>query len=290
MENFINKTTKTTTVIPKMKKLLMIWLLLGSIPAKGHSQKITNELLGYFKATSDSALYDYFTFYGNGIVDIAGWEEEDYFQKEDTVIVYPDKGIFKFVLKDDRLYGASQWVKGSIWELQPDTAIITRRTEPAQSDQMAGWMYQYYQLKGNNSRAFKDEIASMTRSMKALCDSGLARACLDYSGLRILDEVGVEAILSGKTIVKKRAPNPEIMNSINRAIRLGAVNGYAVLGGYYAAIGDSKMAKKALEGGAALGCRKCAMTALGLALEEEAKKKETEEKKKAAEKTGSKKQ
>ncbi|WP_018631084.1 hypothetical protein [Niabella aurantiaca] len=56
---------------------------------------------------------------------------------------------------------------------------------------------------------------------------------------------------------------------------MGDLEGYAVLGGYYASLQDSKKAKEVLEKGGELGCRRCIWAVFSIAMEEEAKKAET---------------
>jgi len=88
---------------------------------------------------------------------------------------------------------------------------------------------------------------------------------------------GVGSLLSAKKEVEKRAPNEEVLNIIYEAIGLGDLNGYSVLGGYYALIGDMDMAKEMLTIGSDLGCSKCSMALFSLTLEEEMQNKENDE-------------
>lgn len=260
---------------------VVVALIVGGIQTLS-AQKITNELHGYFKASSDTAMYEYFTFDGNGRVDIMGMGNGYYFQKGDSLIVYPDKSIFKFVIKGDKLYGASDWVNGDVWEKVKDTTIETLRTDPEASDRIAGLLHQYYTIKKGGSELsllFEGPDSTYENTLKNLCDSGLSKACLDYAGLKILEDMGgVGALFDSKKQVKKRAPNQEILKIIYDAIELGDTNGYEVLGGYYAAIGDIKMARESLESGQELGCGKCGLALFSLELEEEARKLEEKNK------------
>jgi hypothetical protein len=270
---------------------IVIALIIGGIPTLS-AQKITNDLQGYFKASSDTAMYEYFTFDGNGRVDIMGMGNGYYFQKDDSLIVYPDKSIFKFVIKDDKLYGASDWVDGCVWEKVKDTTIETLRIDPLASDRIAGLLYQYYNIKSKGSELsllFEGPDSSYERTIKNLCDSGLSKACLDYAGLKTLEDMGgITALYSSKKQMKKRAANQEIVDIIYRAIDLGDTNGYEVLGGYYAAIGDIQAARETFELGGELGCGKCGIALFSLELEEEARKLEKENKTAPAKKSAAK--
>ncbi len=274
------------------KVFFLLVALLMSNASKLFAQKITNELQGYFKASSDTAMYDYFAFDGNGRVDIMGMGNGYYFQKGDSLIVYPDKSIFKFVIKGDKLYGASEWVNGYVWEKVKDTTIETLRTDPEASERIAGLLYQYYNIKKGGSelsQLFEGPDSTYENTLKNLCDSGLSKACLDYAGLKTLEDMGgVAALFDSKKQIKKRAPNEEILEIIYNAIELGDTNGYEVLGGYYASIGDLQMARESFELGEELGCGKCSMALFSLELEEEARKLEAKNKTAPAKKSGAK--
>ena len=71
---------------------------------------------------------------------------------------------------------------------------------------------------------------------------------------------------------------------IEKALQLGDMEGYAVLGGYYSALQNQGKAKEILEKGSELGCRRCVWAAFSLALEEEAQKAASNEKKAAPQK------
>ncbi len=260
---------------------IMVAFIAVGIPTLS-AQKITNELQGYFKASSDTAMYGYFTFDGNGRVDIMGMGNGYYFQKNDSLIVYPDKSIFKFVIKGDQLYGASNWVNGAVWEKVQDTTVETLRTDPVASDRIADLLYQYYSINRRDnelSLLFEGPDTTYENALKNLCDSGLSKACLDYAGLKTLEDIGgIATLFDSKKQMKKQAPNQEIVDIIYRAIDLGDTNGYEVLGGYYAAIGDRQMAREAFELGTELGCSKCAMALFSLELEAETRKLEKKSK------------
>ncbi|MFT4093108.1 MAG: hypothetical protein QM640_05665 [Niabella sp.] len=261
-------------------RVLLFTCFFAGISSGLSAQKITNEIQGYFKAASDTALYDYFAFDGNGSVDIVGLGTGYYFQKDDTLIVYPDKSIFKFIVKDDQLYGVSDWVSGGIWKKEKDSVVISARIDAEASDARAMLLYKYYQLKNSVGEwAFLEgSDTSYENSLRSLCDSGLSKACLDLAGLKILEDMGgVGSLLSAKKEVEERAPNEEVLNIIYEAIGIGDLNGYSVLGGYYALIGDMDMAKEMLTIGADLGCSKCSMALFSLTLEEEMQKTENEE-------------
>jgi|GEM_PF-597315 len=265
--------------------VLCIGMVAGAAAVKG--QEVSNRLLGYFNATSDTLLYTYFSFDGNGKADITGMGNGYYFQKGDSVIVYPDKSIFKFLLKGDKLYGVSEWVDGGVWQLITDSVVENRRTGAEAADRVARLLNQYYEIhekKGTGILSAADETFGL--KMKSLCDSGLSKACLDYAGLKILEGMGgINALLGGREQEVKKAADPEILLLIEKAIRMDDPEGYAVLGGYYASLQDLEKAKEALDKGGELGCRRCIWAAFSMAMEEEVKKAEAAGQKKPASKT-----
>lgn len=258
-------------------------LVTPALHIHSNGQEITNRLTGYFNATSDTLLYNYFSFDGNGKLDITGMGDGYYFQKGDSLIVYPDKSIFKFLLKDNKLYGVSEWVNGGVWQLIGDSVVESRRTSAEAADRIAYLLNQYYEIKAQDRTGFlAAEDHAYRGKMKALCDSGLSKACLDYAGLRIIENLGgIGALLGNKPVDIKQDADPEILSIIEKVIRMGDMEGYAVLGGYYTTLQDRKKAKEVLEKGGELGCRRCVWAAFSIALEEEAAGAEAAGKKKS---------
>ncbi|WP_052356505.1 hypothetical protein [Niabella soli] len=261
---------------------MLLVCLFVNLSICSQAQKITNELQGYYYEKTDSSLYHFFVFDGNGKVNISGYDEGLYFQKGDTVIVYPDKSIFKFLLKDHKLYGVSDWVANGVWDFNPDTIVAGKRTNPIQADRTANLLSQYYELTAKSPWAFLDDsTGGYSTALKTLCDSGLSKACLDLAGLKITEQLGgVAALLKGAPVAKKQQPDPTIMKILQDAIRTGDANGYAVLGSYHALLGDLDRAKDIYEQGNSLGCKKCALALFSMELEKETQKLEAPNKKK----------
>ncbi|MCD2423208.1 hypothetical protein LQ567_10590 [Niabella pedocola] len=265
--------------------IVAVVLWFGGV-VRSNAQEITNRLQGYFKATSDTTLYSHFTFDGNGKVDIGGLGDGYYFQKGDSLILYPDKSMFKFLLNGDQLQGVSEWVDGGVWTLAKDTVIENKRTDPEAADRVAGLMNRYYEVTSKNKMALLGATDDgFAGEIKNLCDSGLSKACLDYAGLKIIENMGgLGALLGGKELLLNKDADPEVLALIEKALQLGDMEGYAVLGGYYSALQNQGKAKDVLEKGSELGCRRCVWAAFSLALEEEAQKAASNEKKAAPQK------
>ncbi|MFT3903671.1 MAG: hypothetical protein QM727_10875 [Niabella sp.] len=265
-----------------MKLTLFINLLLGMMLSSTSifAQKITNKLQGFFSASSDTVLISTFSFNGDGQVEIAGMTDAYYFQKGDSLIVYPDKSIFKFIVKGDKLYGVSDWVKGEVWIKVKDSAGNNQRTDPELSDYKAKLLHRYYELKSTTDEwAFLQGVDSSYKTgIKNLCDSGLSKACLDYAGMMMIERTGIGTLLKADGEKYKMEPSEEIEDCIHHAIQLGDKNGYTVLAGYYALIGNITKAKETLAEGEELGCRRCAMALFDIEMQEKLKEMENNEK------------
>jgi len=213
-----------------------------------NAQEADNNLQGYFMTDSKESLYPYFAFDGNGKVDISGFGKGDYFIKNDSVVVFPDKDIFIFKISKNRLSGNSTWVKNTKWDLKKDSLAENNRKDEALAKKNANLLYEYYRktrAKSNNLEKLFDENAmgNYAKTIDDLCNRGLAKACMEKFGLMVMEDIGgMEAVLTSKT--KKPKQNPEIIKLGQKIIRMGEVEGHTVLGSYYYSLGDKTKATK----------------------------------------------
>ena len=262
-------------VIPKlkaldMKKLSFLFVLIANF---AFGQKIKNDLHGYYKAESDTLLYSYFAFDGNGKVDITGFGKGDYFQKGDSLIIYPDKSIFKFKIEKNKLKGTSDWVKNGTW-IKKDTLIENRRKDPALAQKRAELLAEYYQKNKDNtdfSLLFDEaKIKEHNHFINDLCTKGLPKACIEIFGMKVMDDMGgISAVLSGK-INKNIAENPEIVALGNKIVEMGEEEGHTILGRYYYAIGQKEKANTEWDKAIEKGSMRASMAQLEVELEESA--------------------
>jgi hypothetical protein len=204
------------------------------------AQNINNNLYGYYEAISEQTSYSSFEFDGNGKVSIAGMDFRDYFTKGDTLVIYPDKSIFKFKIEKNKLIGASTWVENGVW-IKKDTLIPNNRKDDAKANNIAVLMNEYYQISGDKTSfdfLGDDAKASAQKDMmNKLCNKGLSRACLDYFGMLVIEDQGMGVLFN---LEKQTKPVPENSNIIalgNKIIIEGEPQGHAVLGSYYYMIG-----------------------------------------------------
>ncbi|MDQ0592601.1 hypothetical protein QFZ37_000970 [Chryseobacterium ginsenosidimutans] len=252
-------------------------LLLIGIISSGYlnAQEADNNLQGYFMTASKESLYSYFVFDGNGKVDIAGYGKGDYFVKNDSVVIFPDKDIFSFTISKNRLSGNSSWVKNTKWDLKKDSIAENNRKNDALAKQNAQLLYEYYRKtrsKSNNMEKLFDENAmrNYTKTIDDLCTRGLAKACMEKFGLMVMDNIGgAGAVLTNKT--KKPKQNPEIIKLGQKIISMGEVEGHTVLGSYYYSVGDKVKAEKEWQKGTEKGSSKAGLAQFEAEMNEAAK-------------------
>lgn len=194
----------------KNKQILKALFFVSLIGANfSQSQEINNNLHGFYVAKGGQTSYDTFEFDGNGKVSVIGKEFRDFFTKGDSLIIYPDKNIFKFKVKKDKLIGVSNWVGKQSW-IKKDTIVPNNRTDDAKAKNIALLMNDYYNISGDRS-SFDflggDEKANIKKDkMNKLCNQGLSRACLDYFGMLVVEDQGVLNLLNSKTSTKPENP------------------------------------------------------------------------------------
>jgi hypothetical protein len=144
------------------------------------AQHLQTNLCGEY--VSKNAMYDNFTFRFTGQV----WNNaslmdtpRDYFQYNDTVVIYPDKDVFRFILqKNGTLKGISEWVKDSIWVKIPNdtfTCFGEAKVNTIKLQQMYTYE-QMMQLAVDKNKVEANSETIMT-TLQKLCDSGYGRAC-----------------------------------------------------------------------------------------------------------------
>jgi hypothetical protein len=243
----------------KTSCLLVILLLFSNLI---NSQVIDNKIEGYYQAESDSNMYSFFEFDGDGKVNIAGLGTGDYFTKGDSLIIYPDKSIFKFKIKGKTLLGFSKWVGNKTW-VRKDTVTTNNRKDAAVSQNKAALLYEYYKLTGT-SKALDFMLAektqdSHTEKISMLCNKGLGKACLDYFGILLIQDQGLGSLLNPEKNEKAKPANKQLIALGNKIIAQGELEGYTVLGSYYYILGDQKKAEELWNTGADKGSQKSAM-------------------------------
>jgi hypothetical protein len=165
-----------------MMRLFFFILFLFPMANAIDAQQLSNSLCGTY--TCPGSAYETFSFYGNGKLLISTSlipTKRDYFQIDDSLIVYPDISEFKFLVqKDGSLKGISNWVKDSIWmKINNDSIVCSQPIAPAVNRKMLESMFLYneaFRLSANGKRTEADYSRAISL-LKTSCDSGYGRAC-----------------------------------------------------------------------------------------------------------------
>lgn len=235
----------------------------------GQSQMANNNLQGYFKDISGSNIYSYFSFDNNGKVNIMGMDNGDYFIKNDTLIVFPDKSLFKFKVEKDKLIGVSNWVQDGVWLLEKDSIVINNRKTETVAQNRANLLNEYYEKtrkKNNQMELMFDEnlMIEYKKTIESLCDRGLPRACFELLGLKIMDDMGGFAAAMNPEKSKPMTENPAIIALANKLIGWGEIEGYTQLANYYTMLKQEQKAKENFEKAINAGSTKAGLIVLEL--------------------------
>jgi len=252
------------------KNLSVVLSLIISLPIC--AQKINNNFYGYYK-NENNGPYSFFSFDNNGKADISGLEIADFFMKGDSLIIFPDKYMLKFIIKENKLIGASEWVNDGTWAKQ-DSIMENKRKDSVLSEKDALLLNEYYektraQGTGDFSLLFDENLfKEYHNTIENLCSRGLAHACLELFALKLMDEMGgIKAALDqAKSSPLKE--NPELITLANKIIAMGEPEGHTVLGEYLYTIGQKEKANIEFEKAMEQGSTKAAMLQLNILIDD----------------------
>lgn len=266
-----SKGVMTPSVTHAIHNLMFLSYLFLSFTA--HAQLPDNALHGHYKAQTDSTMYSFFEFDGNGKASIMGMGNGDYFTKGDSLIIFPDKSIFKFKITENSLIGTSDWVTNGVW-IKNDSIVESQRKDEVVAKKTASLLHDYYILtkNGNPLEALLDSAeGEYTKKIASLCEQGLSRACMDYFGLQLSqDNTLMGAIFKGEKMnTNAVTPNPELIKLGEKIIALGEYEGHTLLGYYYFITGNKSKAKDEWEKGSEKGSMKATLSLMQISDEHE---------------------
>jgi hypothetical protein len=139
-------------------------------------------------------LYTSFEFDNNGKVTIDNLSNSDFFIIGDTIVVFPDKDLFKFVIKKEGIYCASEWVKDGVWTKTTEPVMDNRKNEQL-ANLNAQLLNEYYQKTRVNINQLdllfdKNLMNTYKANIEDLCNRNLVRACKEYFGILTLEQMG----------------------------------------------------------------------------------------------------
>lgn len=236
--------------------LLLVVLVVNCM----YSQKADNSLHGFYEEKGDKTFYKKFEFDGNGKVLIAGMDYGDYFTRNDSLIIYPDKSIFIFkIQKNGNLKGISNWAEKGVWTFNKDSIVENKRLQPEMSIKQASLLAEYYDKTKKMSdidALFSYETPKINED---LCNKGLSKSCLNLFGLKMLDYTPGLLDNADKIASKKLKPHPELIALSKKIVDLGDAEGHTVLGSYYYFLGLKNEANTEWEKAIKKGSSKAAL-------------------------------
>ncbi|WP_172282526.1 hypothetical protein [Chryseobacterium sp. LAM-KRS1] len=245
------------------------------------AQNADNSLQGYYKASSDDTLYSSFNFDGNGKVSIGDMDYGDYFTRNDSLIIYPDKSIFIFKIKKGKLLGISNWVEKGVWVQKKDSSEVNNRKSPLDAQNKARLLAEYYDKTKSPSGSdldFEALFSGKTDEVnEELCNKGLAKACMNLFGLKMMKYTPGLLTKPEKIASKKIQPHPELITLSKKIISMGEPEGYTVLGSYYYTLGLKEKAFKTWDEGEKNGSLKSGTTKALIEFQEELEKETAKE-------------
>lgn len=246
--------------------ILAVFFMYSTIQAQG----VDNKFLGKYIAQSKSELYEDFAFYNNGKVGISEIFNADYFVKEDTLIIFPDKSMFKFIIKKNELLGVSEWVKNGKWVLTKNN-VEDKRKDNDFAKRNALLLNEYYEktrIKENPTEIlFNEKLkAEYMKTIENLCSRGLVRACKEVFGMHTLNQIGgIEKVLTNKA-TSSIEDNPQLLEIANNVVKIDSLEGYQLLFLYYTITKQTDKANKAAEIAVLLRNKEAFVTKLNMEL------------------------
>ena len=229
-----------------MNRLLLVLLLIAS---NVNAQQAQNLLLGNFTTNCSSSYYRSLTFDNNGKLNIDASIAE-YFIIGDTLIAFPDKDIFKFIIKGDSLYGVSDWVKDIVWN-KTQEAVENKRTDHQKAVENAELLYEYY-LKTRLNIDQIDQIFDRNKFeqyqsvLESLCNRNLIRACKEYFATLALERMAEIKNASNDSTDKELTANPEMLKIIEKVKSMDVDEGNFLEANYLIMTGQTEAGEKIL--------------------------------------------
>lgn len=260
----------------KTNQLLILIFCVFNCTGYVYSQDCSVSLSGTYQLDQKSGegFYDAFVFDGAGKVDIHafGAYKGDFLQIGDTIVVYPDKSIFKFLKKDEQtLVGVNTWVKDQIFRKMENDTVITPMHN--RDENYASQFYEFYTLTGRNAPDLSTYMtinmdSTLNASMNRLCDEGFPKACITMANALMLTSPELAAYFRGSSDEnQKMPPNKDIFQYYVKAIELDELDAIAQLGAYFLMLGHKDQAKEVLEKGCELGHSGCCLSLAGLEID-----------------------
>jgi hypothetical protein len=163
-----------------MRKHFLLFTLFVSMGLFTRAQQLKADFCGVYECPA--SLYERFEFFGNGKVRIGASIDDvlrDFFQYNDTLVVYPDKSMFRFIVQPDgSLKGVDDWVADSIWHrVKDDTVQCGRGAAPAPEKLQQMYMYEQVMRQSASKTRTEADNEQIMKTLETLCAQGYGKAC-----------------------------------------------------------------------------------------------------------------
>ncbi|QES93083.1 hypothetical protein F0358_10360 [Empedobacter brevis] len=259
-----------------MKKLFLLATLF--MVSTLFAQQATNTLEGVFTTKAKDELYNPFKFDGKGKVTINEFGEDGYefFERNDSVVIFVEKTVFIFKKEKNQLKGISDWVDKKVYKSNLKSLENKRQTD-SKLAQRANWMAQNYDINFKNNATFLFDLDenSLIQKLKEneaanakLCKEGFDESCKVVFAYKFAEESGgVFETLNAADELKLK-PNKELEQLAQRVIDLGNPDGYGLFYTYYYFTGEKEKAEQFLQKGLDLGSPYCNEISINSAMSE----------------------
>lgn len=262
--------------LSEMKKLFFLTTLFMVSTLFG--QQATNTLEGVFTTKSKDELYNPFKFDGKGKVTINEFGEDGYefFERNDSVVIFVEKTVFIFKKEKNQLKGISDWVDKKVYKSNLKS-IENKPQSDSKLAQRANWMAKNYDInfKNNASYLFDFDEESLNQKLKEneaanaqLCKEGFDESCKIVFAYKFAEQSGGVFETLSETEELKLRPNKELEQLAQRVLDLGNPDGYGLFYTYYYFTGEKEKAEEFLQKGLDLGSKYCTEISLNSALNE----------------------
>ena len=180
-----------------MRKYFLLFFVNISFFFTGWAQHLKADFCGAYECPA--SLYERFEFYGNGKVRIGASLDDvlrDFFQYNDTLVVYPDKSMFRFTVQSDgSLKGISNWVADSLWKKVANDTVQCGQSTLLSTDRLQQ-MYAYEQVMLRSARTPRTNVDNeqIMNMLDTLCSQGYGKACNSLGMLYLFTRGAEEAL------------------------------------------------------------------------------------------------
>lgn len=229
-------------------------------------QNPTNTLSGLFKNTSKKSLYSTLDFDGKGKVKISDSNLYDYFERNDSIVIFVDRT--QFILKkhkNNSLKGIGYWINDEIFKSDSKSFVYTQDSPTA--NKRAQLLANYYDINFKNTfnQVFDENldynqfINDLIIKNNVACEQDFDLACVQVFILKFSENLGGVTKIFDTNEIENLIVNPDknLEDLGHKIIDLGNAEGYGLLANYYLYLRDNEKFNYYKNIGLEKGCNLC---------------------------------